>query len=109
FGTLRTTSGQSHVKVSATVGSTTGTIRFDGSDFQGRSSIDFHADPGGRIEFVSPPTLSNGIIGPFATFNESDWATIDATGAVAPFTSYKTTGPTTWTAADNVSISSDLT
>src|SRR5207244_1031384 len=61
-GLLRLSGGGNAINATVSVGSTTGTIRFTGADFEGRragASLNFQLDPGGGVTFTSPPALSN--------------------------------------------------
>ncbi|MEO6436673.1 MAG: autotransporter-associated beta strand repeat-containing protein [Tepidisphaeraceae bacterium] len=111
-GVLRLTGGGNIVKTTVPVGAANGTIRFTGSDFEGRKggTINFEVDATGPVIFTAPPALPNGIMGAFATHNGSDWATINSsTGEVIAYSGYAIDpNPATWTAAQNVSLASNV-
>src|SRR5262249_39110560 len=99
--------GTGHINVNVPLGAANGTIRWNGFDFQGRGAgtLAFSIDNGGAVQFTSPPALSNGIIGPYASINGADWASIDSAGRVWPLPGYwNDSNPATWDASKNVGL-----
>src|SRR5206468_12028644 len=72
----------------------------------GQGVVNFIPDPNVNIGFTSAPTLSNGIIGAYATSNTNNWATLSA-GAVANYvhTAGETnSAPGTWGPTLNIDL-----
>lgn len=113
IGLLKLTTGNNAIKVDTATAGNNGTIRYTGSDFQGRSTgatLDFQFDGTGSIYFTSPPTLTNGIIGSFATVNGADWASVDAAGRIYPLPGYwRNNDATTWDDTKNVQPDASVT
>jgi fibronectin-binding autotransporter adhesin len=69
--------------------------------------VNFEIAPNTNINFTAPPALNDGLIGAYATVNNSDWATISG-NSVAALGAYTTAGngsnPNTWVATDNVDV-----
>jgi autotransporter-associated beta strand protein len=85
-------------------------MQFSGLERDPGATIDFDLSPGAQVSFASPPTLTNGIIGAWATAGDN-WATIQpGTGQVAALSTYNTNpSPSTWVSSDNVSVDSNVT
>ena len=65
--------------------------------------VDFKPAAGVNIALTAS-SLTNGILGGYATANLNDWATVSG-GNIAPYAAYTTnTAPGTWVAADNINL-----
>jgi autotransporter-associated beta strand protein len=84
-------------------------LRFAGVQRDEGATMDFDLSGAGSISFTSPPTLVNGIIGPWATAG-GDWATLQpGTAQVSKLSTYNTNpNPSTWSATDNVSVDTNV-
>ncbi|WP_428937899.1 beta strand repeat-containing protein [Fontivita pretiosa] len=68
--------------------------------------VDFDLAPGVNVAFSTAPTLVNGIIGPWATVNGTNWATVSG-GTVAAYAhtpGETNSDPSVWAATDNVNL-----
>ncbi|MEA2707881.1 MAG: hypothetical protein QOF78_482 [Phycisphaerales bacterium] len=81
-----------------------GTMTFN-SISRSAGVVAFEPSASTTFGIVTTPSLPNGILGGWATYNSTDWATIDAgTGNVVAYSGYNTSADsTTWLATDNVS------
>jgi fibronectin-binding autotransporter adhesin len=106
-GALLIGGGVNNVKATAAGSGTTAGITFASL---GRTAglVNFDLTANVNIGFSAGPTLTNGIIGGWATANSTDWATTSG-GTVVAYTGYKTTDPTTWLSSDNVSVTAGTT
>jgi autotransporter-associated beta strand protein len=93
-GTLTIASGVNTVAIQQAGVSGTSTLTFDGLsrtagtlNFSG-AGLGTAVDPRGAITFTSAPTLTNGIIGPWATVNGLGYATLDGGNNVVLYNTY---------------------
>jgi autotransporter-associated beta strand protein len=102
--------GASTMTISAGPG-TSGDVRVASLSRDGGSNINWQFQGGGALRFSSPPALDNGIIGPWATVNSLDWATLSGDDHhLAPFHAYQTSpDPATWLSSDNVLLNGSVT
>jgi autotransporter-associated beta strand protein len=86
------------------------TVIFQALERTGGGTIKFQGADNDTIRFTSPPALSNGIIGPWAYVEGTNYATINGVGAVAALETYNSNpDPASWAAGDNVDLSGDVT
>ena len=79
LGIQQAAAGQASTLTFAGLSRTAGAIDFSGA---GLSNA---VNPRSKITFTSPPPLTDGIIGPWATVNGSNYATIDASSNVVAY------------------------
>lgn len=120
-GALKIVGGANGIRSGAASANYTSLLTFASLSRSSDGTIVFWGDNAGlgattnQVKFTSAPTLTNGIIGPWAlhssgaTSNINNWATYDATNGVQAFTNYTTTGESTWTGFDNVQLTAAAT
>jgi fibronectin-binding autotransporter adhesin len=106
-GPLVVTGASSTVKtVAAGVGSSAAITFSNLSRANGGGVVNFLPAANVNIGFSTPPTLSAGIIGGYATANTSDWATLSG-GAVASYVhtvGETNSAPAGWLTTDNINL-----
>jgi autotransporter-associated beta strand protein len=105
-GALSITSGANSVLTDQAASGQTSTLTFSSLSRTANSgaTVDFNGTGLGSstrnyVVFSTPPTLSNGIIGGWATYNEVDWASY--TNRVLVYNGYGTGAQTGWTSTMN--------